>query len=178
MVLYVGLATIALLMVPLVAMQYTKEVDWSLSDFLIMGTLLFGTGSSYVLVTRYAINIIYKAALAVAIGTAFLMVWANLAVGLIGSGPHWGNLMYIGVLAVVVTGAFLSMFSPEGMARTMYTTALSLVSIAIIALLAGMDKYPDSSLVGIIGVNSFFGLLFALAGSLFHQAGKRTPQAR
>jgi ABC-type Mn2+/Zn2+ transport system permease subunit len=33
-----------LLLVPLIAMQFTKDVDWKLFDFVIMGTLLFGTG--------------------------------------------------------------------------------------------------------------------------------------
>ena len=32
-----------ILSIPLVAMQFTKEVNWTLSDFLMMGILLFAT---------------------------------------------------------------------------------------------------------------------------------------
>src|ERR1041385_1445087 len=42
--LYVALATASMLMVPLVAMQFTGEVNWSTGDFIVMGVLLFGTG--------------------------------------------------------------------------------------------------------------------------------------
>ena len=37
----VAMATIALLLIPLVAMQFTREVDWTAGDFLVMGVLLF-----------------------------------------------------------------------------------------------------------------------------------------
>jgi hypothetical protein len=37
-------AIFILLLIPLVAMQFTNQVDWSTSDFLIMGILLLGTG--------------------------------------------------------------------------------------------------------------------------------------
>ena len=36
-----------LLMIPLVAMHFTDELDWDLFDFVIMGCLLFGCGLTY-----------------------------------------------------------------------------------------------------------------------------------
>ena len=35
-----------LLLVPLIAMQFTEEVNWSVFDFMIMGTLLFALGAT------------------------------------------------------------------------------------------------------------------------------------
>src|SRR5688572_15075528 len=93
----VALATILILLIPFVAMQFSTEVDWSLTDFIFMGALIFGIGFSYVLATRFVSNIVYKVAIAAALGSTFLMIWVNLAVGLIGAGPHWGNFMYMGV---------------------------------------------------------------------------------
>ena len=84
---WVALITALILSIPLVAMQFTNEVDWSLPDFIIMGALIFGTGFSYVLLTRSSSNIMYRAAVALAIGSTFLLIWVNLAVGLIGSRP-------------------------------------------------------------------------------------------
>ena len=84
------LATAALLMIPLVAMQFTGEVNWTASDFVIMGVLLFGTG----LLLQFAANRIRSGksrllALGL-IGFAFLFIWAELAVGIVGS-PFAGS---------------------------------------------------------------------------------------
>ena len=38
-----GIATIVLI-IPLIAMQFTTEVNWDISDFIIAGLLLYGTG--------------------------------------------------------------------------------------------------------------------------------------
>jgi hypothetical protein len=164
---WVAAITVILLSVPLIAMQFTNEVNWSVTDFIIMGILIFGTGFSYVLLTRSASNIIYRAAIALAIGTTFLLIWANLGVGLIGSGPNAANLMYIGIVAIVITGTFLSRFTTKGMERVMFITTITLVLFAVIQLLAKMYQYPGSSVIEIIGVNAFFAILFAVSGLLF-----------
>mgnify|MGYP000483516586 CR=1 FL=1 len=38
------IVTMSILLIPLIAMQFTNEVNWSLFDFLIAGALLIGTG--------------------------------------------------------------------------------------------------------------------------------------
>ena len=163
----VALGTVLLLIVPLVAMQFSDEVDWSIIDFIIAGALLFGTGTLFVLVMRAPENIIYKCAMVLTIGTTFLLIWANLAVGLIGSGPNPGNLMYIGVLAVLIVGIYLSRFKAAGLERAMFATALALALVAVIALLTGMHNHPQSSVMEIIGVNLFFITPYVLSGLLF-----------
>lgn len=166
-ILWVAFITALILSIPLVAMQFTNEVNWSVADFIIMGILIFGTGFSYVLLTRSSLNIIHRAAVALAIGSTFLLVWSNLAVGLIGSGPNAANLMYIGIVAIVITGTFLSRFTAKGMERVMFTAAIALVLFAVIQLLAKMYQYSGSSVIEIIGVNAFFATLFAVSGLLF-----------
>ncbi|MBT8303302.1 MAG: hypothetical protein KJP09_02445, partial [Bacteroidia bacterium] len=42
----------ALLMIPLVAMQFTNEVNWDVSDFAIMGSVLIAIAMIYELVAR------------------------------------------------------------------------------------------------------------------------------
>jgi cell division protein FtsL len=166
-ILSVALGTALVLSVPLVAQQFTAEVNWSVADFLVMGVLIFSTGLSYVLITRYVTNIVHKAAIVMALGSTFLMIWANLAVGLIGSGPNPGNLMYLGVIAVGFIGTFLSRFTPAGMERTLYGMALAVVLLAIIALATNMQQYAGSSVAEIIGVNGFLASLFGISGLLF-----------
>jgi hypothetical protein len=166
-VLWVALVTAVISFIPLMAMQFTNEVDWSAGDFVIMGILVFTTGFSYVLLIRSSSNIIYRAAVALAVGSTFLLIWANLAVGLIGSGANAANLMYAGIVAIVIIGTFLSRLTAKGMERVMFTAAITLVLIAIIQLLTKMYQYPGSSVIEIIAVNGFFATLFAVAGLLF-----------
>lgn len=171
-VLWIGAITLTLLSIPLIAMQFTKEVNWSLTDFLIMGALLFGTGVFFITLVRSSKNIFQKAAYALAVGTTFLLVWANLAVGLIGSGPNAANLMYIAVVSIVVAGPFLKGFNNKKMENVMFITAAALVAIALIQIISGLHYLPGSSLSEVILVNSFFAALYAAAGFLFRYPKK------
>ena len=91
----IALATAFILLIPLLAAP-----AWTLSDFVIAGALIFGTGLAYVLVARKGGNIANRFAVGVALAAAFLLVWINFAVGIIGEPDEGANLMYIGVLAV------------------------------------------------------------------------------
>jgi len=169
--------TLFILFIPLIAMQFTQQVDWSVGDFLVIGILIFSMALAYVLLARYAPNFIHRAAIGSAIGTTFLLIWANLAVGLIGAGPHAGNLMYIGVVAFVIIGTYLSRFTARGMELTMFCAALSIVLVVVIALLANMQSYPNSSVAEIISVNAFFAFLYCISGLLFrYMALQQTPE--
>lgn len=77
---WIAIATAVLLSIPLVAMQFSTEVDWGVADFIIMGSMLFGFASLFVLISRRVTN-----RRRILVGTliilAFLFLWAELAVG-------------------------------------------------------------------------------------------------
>lgn len=77
-----ALATALLLMVPLVAMQFTKEVNWGIGDFVVAGALLFGAGMTYCVAARRARNRMQRFAIATLVLAVLGIVWAELAVGL------------------------------------------------------------------------------------------------
>lgn len=81
----IGLVVIFLLLIPLVAMQFTTEVNWDLTDFVIMGILLSATGVGI----NWAITKIKNPRNRIIIGAVvlliFLLIWAEMAVGLFGS---------------------------------------------------------------------------------------------
>lgn len=79
-----------LLLIPLVAMQFTQEVQWSGSDFLVMGTLLIGTGLLIELVLRKVRKRANRLILCVVVLGALALVWMELAVGVFGT-PFAGS---------------------------------------------------------------------------------------
>ena len=81
----IALATAFLLLLPLLAMQFTDEVAWDLADFAIAGALLFGTGLAYELIVRKTDNTTYRAAVGAALAVALLLIWLELAVGIFGT---------------------------------------------------------------------------------------------
>lgn len=83
-------AAMLLLLVPLVAMQFTNEVNWTASDFLVMGILLLGLGLLCELVLRKVKKSSHRILLCLGVFVAFLLVWAELAVGIFGS-PFAGS---------------------------------------------------------------------------------------
>ena len=127
-----------MLLLPFFAMQVTDEVDWDVADFALFGAMLVGAGGTYELAARMTGNTAYRAAVGVAVAAAFILVWMNLAVGIIGSEDNPANLMYGGVLAVGVIGAAIARFKPHGMARALVATALAQALVAVIALIAGL----------------------------------------
>ena len=85
----------------------------------------------------------YRAAAGVALAAASILVWMNLAVGIIGTEDDPANSIYGGVLAVGIVGAIIARFQPQGTARALVATALAQALIAVIALIAGLG-FPAS----------------------------------
>jgi hypothetical protein len=79
------LATAAILLVPLVAMCFTAEVNWGPGDFAAAALLLGGIGSLYVLLTRKLRTPVQRRAIGGGLLLTLMLVWAELAVGIFGS---------------------------------------------------------------------------------------------
>jgi len=159
----IAVVTGLLLLVPLVAMAFTDEVAWGPGDFLVAAVLIFGAGVAFHLIAGRSAVTAYRVATGVAVITALLLVWLNLAVGLIGDEGNPANLMYVGVLAVAGTGTLLARFRPQGMALTMVATALAQMLVAAIAPLAGWG----STLV----INALFAGFWLISAWLFRRVG-------
>jgi hypothetical protein len=79
-----------LLLIPLIAMQFTDEVQWTSGDFIIAASLLLGTGLLCELILRKVKKTGYRVVLCLALLSALLIVWIELAVGLFGT-PFAGS---------------------------------------------------------------------------------------
>lgn len=170
----VALVTGLLLLIPLVAMQFTQEVNWTFSDFVFAGVLLFGTGTTYVLIARKWNNTAYKLAVAVGVVAGLMLVWANAAVGLIGSEHNPANLLYLGVPLVALVGAFVARFRPLGMSNAMFAASLTYVVVTLIGLFVwkptGAAAEPSVQLATVVVFNAAFAAIWAVSGWLFRRA--------
>jgi len=83
-------SVVILLLIPLIAMQFTDEVVWTSLDFAVMGILLLTTGLMCEIAMRKVKKIKYRIILFIAILGAFLLIWAELAVGIFGT-PFGGH---------------------------------------------------------------------------------------
>jgi hypothetical protein len=75
-------AIAALLLLPLVAMQFTTEVKWGAEDFAVAATLLIGAGLALEVAARVLVEPVRRALAAAVILGVVVLVWAELAVGL------------------------------------------------------------------------------------------------
>ena len=87
---FIIISIFALLSIPLIAMQFTTQVNWSPLDFLIMGLLLLSVGLVIELVLRKVRKKEHRILLIITSLFVFLLVWAELAVGIFGS-PFAGS---------------------------------------------------------------------------------------
>lgn len=71
-----------LLLVPLIAMQLTEEVNWTLSDFISAGVLLLVTSLLLDLVIRKVMKTPVRIVFIMIVLSILLLIWAELAVGI------------------------------------------------------------------------------------------------
>lgn len=171
-----AIATALILLIPLVAMQFTAEVNWSLSDFVVMGALIFCTGLAFEVVMSRGGNIAYRIAFGLAIPLTLFLIWANLAVGLVGSGANLPNLLFGLVPFVGVIGAIIARLRPHGMARTMYAMATAIALVPLIGLAVNKPEL-DMGVVEALGITAAFALLFVASGLLFRHAAMYSKPA-
>ena len=77
------ISTVALLLfIPLIAMEFTNEVKWTLMDFIVAGILLLGTGLACNFVIQKVKNTKFRIPICLAILAVLFLIWAELAVGI------------------------------------------------------------------------------------------------
>ena len=79
-----------LLLIPMIAMQLTDEVNWSFFDFVIMGIMLSITGLAIGTIFKKIKYYKYRNIFITIIVIIFILIWAELGVGLFGT-PFAGN---------------------------------------------------------------------------------------
>ena len=167
-----AIVVLCLLLIPKVAMQYTNEVNWDFADFAIMGSILFGIGIAYELISRKSDKLVYRVAIGIALLAAFLLFWVNAAVGIIGSEDQPANLLFGVVFLVGLIGTIISRFKAKGMSKTLFAAALTQMLVPVTALIIWPPATASwsPSVIGVFFMCAFFAVLFTVSALLFRHA--------
>ena len=154
-----------LLAIPLVAMQFSDDVQWDVLDFTLIAALLLAACAAAELALRTSRSVAYRLGAGLAIATAGFLVWANRALGIIGSETDPANDLYLAVRAVLIAGAAFTRLRPAAMARVLVAVAATQLGIGLYALLAGLDHG--------LQIDAAFAVLWLGSAWLFRLASRR-----
>ncbi len=163
----VALASFACWLVPLLASRLVDGWNWPPGAFVITYLLFFSTGMAYALIARQNPSRAYKFAVGLSLAAGFVLAWATLVH--LSETENRLNLVYFGVLAIAAAGAALARLQPQGMARALFATALSLAASWYLTQVLNTDS-PAGPVWNLGVIHGGFVLLFTLAGLLFRQA--------
>ena len=158
---------VGLLMIPWLA-----GAPWTASDFIVAAAIFAIVGGTFELAVRASGDTSYRLGAAAAIGTAFLLVWINLAVGIIGSENNPLNLIFFGVILIALSGAIVARFRANGMARAMTVAAIleGAVGAGVFLLDAGASEPPGRLLLFLL-IELFAGA-WLVSAWLFRRAAR------
>jgi hypothetical protein len=111
----------------------------------------------------------FRLAIAVAVGTALMLVLGIGALGVIGDGGR-ADRGYLAVLVVLAVGTALARLRPRGMALALLATALTQVIVPVVVLATDVPGTEDVSVLDVVGLTVMFAGLFGVSALLFHRA--------
>lgn len=157
-----------LVLLPLVAMQFTAEVNWTLADFVFASVVIGTVGLLFELAVRMSRNMAYRAGVGLALAAAFLILWANGAVGMIGDEGSGYTQLFYAVIVVALIGAVAAKLRSGAMALAMLTAGLAQIAIAA----GGLSADSRGA-----AISAAFAGLWLLSAGLFRLAARQEAAA-
>ena len=145
-------------------------MNWDLLDFLVFGAMLTVGAVIVLIARRRARTRAYRIAVAIAAIGAFLLVWVNGAVGIIGNEGNDANLLFFGVLAVAAVGSLIARFRAGGMAIALYATAAAQVLVAAFAISTSLGTSGPTWPRDVLVLTVVFSAFWLVSGWLFGRA--------
>ena len=149
-------------------------MNWDLTDFVVFFGLIAIVGGVYWLASRKSASTAYRFGAGTALAAAFILLWVNGAVGIIGDEGNAANLLFFGVLAVGVVGALIARFKPQGMARALLATAVAQALVGIVAIVGGMGTAGPVWPRDVLFLTLFFAALWLISAWLFRNAARQS----
>jgi hypothetical protein len=164
-------AAVTLLVAPLIAMRFTSEVKWTASDFIFAGLLFAIIGGAFELAVWASRNRAYRAGAAVALLGTLLTIWANLAVGIVGSEDNPATQLFFVALLIGIIIACVGRFRARGMSVATLATAAALAIAFVVAVLQPTDEPFVPHIREAFGTG-IFAALFLASSALFRKAAR------
>lgn len=157
----------------LLSVPWLAQWPWSASDFIVAAVIFAIVGGTFELAVRASGNTYYRLASAAAIATAFLLVWINLSVGIIGSESNPLNLMFFGIIAAALVGGIVARFEADGMARAMTVAALLQAMIGAGAFLFDAGNTEPPGRIAQMLLIELFAASWLVSARLFRKAAQQ-----
>ena len=165
------------LIAPAIAMQFTDEVNWTISDFIFAGVVLGSAGGFVELAVRASGSWTYRLGAGFAVLASMLLIWINAAVGIIGSEDHPANLLYLGLILIALVGAVASRFRAGGLCWTMASAAVLQGVIGALATFLGWGAGSENWPRPVIVLTLVFIFIWLVAAGLFRRAARLNGRA-
>lgn len=169
-------AAAGLILLPLVAMQFTREVAWTGADFVVAFLMLGSVGLGLELAVRKESRMFTLAA-GLALLVSLLQFWFAGAVGIIGNEAEDSNLLFLGVIAVALAGSAIALFRPAGMAKAMVVAAVTQAAVPVVASIIGDSNMAAIWAPEVIILTLLFTALWLASARLFHIAAQSGSRA-
>lgn len=162
----------ALLITPAVAMQFTREVQWSAFDFIFASVLLFGSAGTIDLAIRRGGSTAYRLGAGLAVLVSFLLIWVNGAVGVIGDEDNPANLVFVAIIMIAAAGAIAARFEARGMARAMTIAFVLNAGVAVLTPVYSWGAEEPPGTLGLTMLISGFATMWGLSAALLVKAAR------
>ena len=172
-----AIGALIVITIPLVAMQFTAEVVWTLSDFVIAWSILFLIGFAYQAISRKTQHFAFKIATGIAAFTTIFIIWSNLAVGIIGNEENPLNLLYFGVILLVIFGTYIAQLQASAMFRVMLSVAALHAFVSVIGLSIFSAQNPEYTIMNVIVINCVFVILWIVSALLYRTSASVLEKA-
>ena len=159
-------ALLALFLLPLIAMQFTAEVNWTGSDFVFAALLLGFLGGAVEFAVYGARSVPARLGLAIAALAAFLTLWSNAAVGIIGAEDESLNIGFPLMVAGGLVAGLATRFRPRAMQAITAVLAVAQIVMGVVATQAMPGHGVEWGVLG------FFALLWGGASLAFRRAAR------
>ena len=159
----------ALILLPLFLLRAIDPTAWDIADLPFAFIMVASVGIAFEFALRIPVGWARRAGAAAAIGTGFMLVWGNLAVGFAGSQDNAINSIFFAVPLVALAGSAVAGFRSRGVAGALIAAALLQVALGVVALFYGHFTGPLTV--------SFAGLWLASA-LLFRRAATQPAPVR
>jgi hypothetical protein len=159
-------SALALLSLPAIAMLAGADgVDWSVGDFIIFAIMLLALGGGIELASARSGNTAYRFGAITACGIGFLTIWANLAVGMIGSEENGYNMAFFAIVLLAAVGAAIVRGTAPGLAKVSFIAGLAQLGVGAM----GYAADPRGAVFSMM-----FAAPWMIASALFSRAARQT----